>query len=75
MAKCERILICPFFNDKLDMKHDLILKTKQFYCLRNKEICARYKVITAKLECPKDLYPNQREKAEKILSDALATAK
>ena len=70
MTKCECVDGCPFFNDRMNNMPRLAEQYKKNYCLGNFENCARYKVFKNldKDRVPSDLFPNQHEKAEKILS-------
>ena len=70
MADCELLAGCIFFNDKMkDMPATAnLLKNK--YCRNDSSTCARYMVFKAlgRPGVPVDLFPQQVEKAEKIIA-------
>lgn len=70
---CDRLEGCPFYHDKMPLKHGVgtIFKTK--YCNDNFEQCARYKVsqkVGAQF-VPNSLYPNMNDVADGIIKEAL----
>jgi hypothetical protein len=70
MAECEFLTTCPFFNDQMQDMPATAEIYKARYCRGNKGECARYMV---KMEAGKDhvlsdLFPNQVERAEEIIS-------
>jgi len=68
--KCEIFPCCTFFSKEI--KSDLIAsKFREKYCNSCKEACARYIVLSAKSidHVPDDLFPNEYDKALKILSE------
>ncbi len=67
MATCEKLEKCPFFNGQIPMPESIANSMKERYCLQDKSKCARYAVASAGKPVPSDLYPNQMEKARKIL--------
>jgi hypothetical protein len=69
VAKCERLDVCPFFNDQMAYTPFLASLVKKQYCLGDPARCARLVVLLAKgvAAVPDDLYPTQEERAEKIL--------
>ena len=71
MAMCEKLLTCPFYNDKMDMEKGLGKIYKQNYCEGDKTKCARYIVATTlgKDFVPVSLYPNMNETAERIIAE------
>lgn len=70
---CDRLEGCPFYHDKLPLKHGLGPVFKNKYCNENFEQCARYQVIQeAGVEfVPDNLYPNMVDVAEGIIKEAL----
>ncbi|MCK8817676.1 hypothetical protein MWH28_09925 [Natroniella sulfidigena] len=71
MADCEHITNCAFFNDKMDEKAGLASLYKKRYCQGDNSNCARYLVSkTVGSQClPSGLFPNQHQKAEKIIKE------
>ncbi len=69
MTECEFIDKCPFFNE-LSSEDNKIEDMKQKYCRTNNLNCARYMIAMAvgSEHVPVDLYPNQKDKAYKIIS-------
>ncbi len=69
MPDCECLPGCPFFNDKMDKMPAMASMLKKQYCQGDFVSCARYmvKVKLGKDAVPLDLYPNQIERAEKLL--------
>jgi len=69
MADCELLQTCIFFNDKMKNMPGTanILKTQ--FCQSDNSSCARYMIFKAlgREKVPMDLYPQQKEKAEKII--------
>ena len=68
MAACEKLEKCPFFADKLEMMPAVSALMKTQYCLGDKSDCARYRVSTAGLPVPLDLFPNDSERARQLLA-------
>ena len=69
--KCEKLLTCPFYNDKMDINKGLGKIYKEQFCEGNKEKCARYKVATTlgKDFVPSNLYPNMDKRADEIIAE------
>jgi hypothetical protein len=67
MAQCEKLLMCPFFNDKMKSTPKVAELMKQTYCLDDKTHCARYQVSSAGIPAPLDLFPNDTERAHQLL--------
>lgn len=67
MAKCEKLKSCPFFNGRLANMPSVSELLKQTYCFGEKNQCARYKVSTAGLDVPPDLFPNDASRAKSML--------
>ena len=68
--ECERLEKCPFFNGQLADMPAVSGLLRQTYCLGDKSQCARYRLAIAQIPVPKDLYPNDLERARKILREA-----
>ena len=70
MADCECIQKCPFFNDRMKDTTATASIYKRRYCHGDAGLCARYLIFKNKgrQAVPADLYPNQNERAEAILS-------
>lgn len=70
MPDCPSLAGCPFFNDKMADKPALADVYKFRYCKDNNEACARWKVASTmgKEAVPADLFPNQVERADEIIS-------
>lgn len=66
--KCEKIEKCPFFNEKLANMPSLTSVLKQRYCLENKEACARYMLVTADIEVPPTVFPQDVDRAKAIIA-------
>ncbi len=67
MASCEKLEKCPFFNEKMAAMPAVIEMLKKRYCLSDKSECARYRIATAGMEVPMDLFPHERERAQQLL--------
>lgn len=70
MANCPRMEHCIFFNDEMGDKPDIVSQSfKLRFCRGSNENCARWRVFSAMGEelVPRDLYPNQEERAVEIL--------
>lgn len=72
MAECELIQGCIFFNDKMQNMPATADILKEKYCKDGYAACARYMVFKAlgRPRVPPDLYPQQTEKAEKVIKEA-----
>jgi hypothetical protein len=67
MADCEKLLMCPFFTDKMKAMPSVTDLMKQTYCHGDKMQCARYQLSVVGIAAPLDLFPNDRDRADKIL--------
>ena len=69
MKNCEVLAGCIFFNDKMAGMPGMTELYKTSYCLGDNSKCARYRVFKAlgKGKVPADLYPNDHDKAERII--------
>jgi len=72
MGACERIEKCVFFKDKMQYMPSTAALFKRIYCNGDNSKCARYMVfsVMGKEHVPADLFPDQRERALKIISTA-----
>lgn len=71
MAECECLKGCPFFNDRMSNMPSLANVYKKQFCLSDFNACARHMIFLAlgKEKVPLDLFPNEVEKAKKIISE------
>lgn len=72
MADCEMIKGCPFFHEKMPDMPAMANMIKRRYCLGDFSGCARYMVVQARGRgtVPGDLYPNQQDRARKLIDGA-----
>lgn len=70
MADCEKLKTCPFFTDQMAYLPVSASALKQSYCHGDNSDCARYLVAIKGISVPRDLYPNELHRAEKILASA-----
>jgi hypothetical protein len=70
MADCECLVRCPFFNDKMAKMPGIAGMMKARYCKGDNSRCARYMVVKGlgREKVPADLYPNETERAEALVS-------
>lgn len=70
MADCEVLSTCIFFNDKMANMPGTAAAFKKKYCQDDNSACARYKVFKSlgKQKVPADLFPNQDDRARKIIA-------
>jgi len=71
---CPNNLFCLFYKGKMQEKPKLTELYKKKYCLGNYNECARWIVFKnlGKESVPSALYPNQKDKAEKIVNESLS---
>lgn len=76
MADCERLPKCPFFFDKMENMPGMATILKSRYCKGDSSTCARYRVflVLGAGNVPSDLFPNETERAERILAEEATTA-
>lgn len=69
MADCKLTGGCLFFNDQMANMPGTAEIYKKKYCAGEYADCARYLVFKAigREHVPKDLFPNQQEKVQKII--------
>ena len=70
MAQCECLGGCPFFNDKMANMPVAAELYRKKYCLGDPTECARHIVFKAlgKPNVPVDLYPNQQDRARRLVA-------
>jgi len=72
MSECSRLATCIFFNDQMDDMPTVAHLMKAQFCQGAFNECARYRVAE-KLgapNVPRDLYPNDVARADRLLSAA-----
>lgn len=71
MADCECLERCIFFNDKMATRPATAGVYKRRFCHEENTHCARYIVFKnlGKEAVPNDLYPNEFQRAEKLLEN------
>ncbi len=69
MADCEFLARCPFFNDRLPNMPATADYLKSYYCQREYEACARYKVakVLSSAQVPIDLFPSDTDRVERLI--------
>ena len=67
MADCEKLQLCPFFTGKIAGMPNVIELMKLTYCRGDKLECARYKVASAGLPVPANMFPNDLALARQML--------
>jgi hypothetical protein len=69
MADCALLPGCIFFNDKMANMPGMAELYKSGFCRGDNSTCARYKVFGAlgREKVPADLYPNDLDRANRIL--------
>ena len=69
MPDCPKLSGCPFFSNRLMTMPATAELAKKHYCLGDYKSCARFMVVKAlsSASIPEDLYPDQTERAEKII--------
>ena len=70
MVECKNLSGCIFFNDKMGNMPVTADMFKQTFCKGDYKTCARFLVakILGKDNVPIDLFPNQGERANKLIS-------
>jgi hypothetical protein len=70
MAECECLPGCGFYHDRMPIDSGIGLIYKKKYCLGDNTDCARHIVFMTfgKGTVPSNLYPNQTDRAKKILA-------
>jgi hypothetical protein len=76
MADCESISTCIFFHDNMASMPDIAAMMKRRLCQGDNSKCARW-IVRSKLgpaSVPSDLFPNQIDRANKLVSGARGIA-
>jgi len=70
MGECELLSSCPFFLDKMTNMPATAEILKRRYCRKDNSKCARFMVFKklGREKVPLDLFPNQRERAQEIIT-------
>ncbi|MFX0071544.1 MAG: hypothetical protein ACFFAO_10685 [Candidatus Hermodarchaeota archaeon] len=70
MVECKNLSGCIFFNDKMVNMPVTAEMFKQTYCKGDYKACARFLVAAGlgKENVPIDLFPNQADRANKMIS-------
>lgn len=70
MADCQSLSGCPFFNGRMANMPSMAESYKKHYCHGEHSQCARAMVSKAlgKAHVPGDLFPNQVERAQKLIT-------
>ena len=68
MADCERLKGCPFFRNQMAFLPKAADEMKQRYCHGDFSGCARHMLISRGIIPAKDLFPNEEDKALRILA-------
>ena len=71
MERCDRLDKCSFYNEKMKHLPALAEGFKVRYCFNKNPNCARYKVLNqcGEENIPFDLFPNEFERASRIIDD------
>ncbi len=69
MAKCTLTETCIFFNDQMPNMPSTAAVYKKMYCEQDFDKCARLLIVKTlgREHVPRDLFPNQTERAEAII--------
>jgi hypothetical protein len=72
MSDCERLSICPFFNDRMTAMPASAHWLKLRYCHDQFADCARFVFGTRRgfAQVPADLFPTQTDRALRLLAAA-----
>ena len=70
MADCEKLATCIFFSGAMVSQPATSELYKKKFCRGNNSLCARHMVLVAlgKDGVPPDLYPNEWQRANKVIS-------
>lgn len=69
MNECPKLQKCPFFNNKMSKMPSMAEMFKTKYCKGEFEKCGRYIVAESGIQVPVDLYPQNIERAKKIINE------
>jgi hypothetical protein len=67
MANCDKLGDCPFFSGRVEHTPAVANLLKENYCFDDAANCARLQLIAAGKHVPDDLFPNDTERAERLL--------
>lgn len=69
MPDCELKKTCLFFNDQMATMPSTADVYKRMFCEKDSSSCARLMIVKAigREHVPKDLFPNQAERAKSII--------
>ena len=75
MADCECLAKCPFFHDKMEGMPGMTGVYKRRYCEGSSRNCARHIVFRefGATMVPADLFPNEVERADRVLDEMRQT--
>ena len=70
MPDCQLLENCLFFNDRMANMPSTAEVIKIRYCREENSGCARFMIYQAigKGKVPQDLFPNQSDRAEKVIA-------
>lgn len=70
MATCEKLAKCPFYQGQMKMDSGLGGMYKKKYCETNKNLCARYMIVTTLGPdfVNNSIYPNMTDMAKDIIA-------
>jgi hypothetical protein len=71
MSPCTNLSTCAFFNRKMANMPFLTDILIERHCLADKEGCARFRVHSAGVPVPQDLFPDDLPRAADILADPI----
>jgi len=76
MPRCEFFEVCTFLNDRLGHMPQIAGLYRLQFCEGDSRSCARHMVMSrvGTEAAPKDLYPNQQERAEDIIAESRRAA-
>jgi hypothetical protein len=69
VAGCQLLSTCIFFNDRMPNMPGMVELYKSSYCKGDNSFCARYRVFSAigREGVPADMFPNDRDRADRII--------
>jgi hypothetical protein len=69
MVKCERLQRCPFFKT-INHLPETAAQLARSYCYGEVRSCARFLLHSMGVQPPADLFPNEEDRALRLLVDA-----
>lgn len=71
MSECERLEACTFFSERMSDMPAMSFVFRERYCRGDWKVCARHRVVErlGAEAVPPDLYPNQSDKADRLLHE------